>query len=351
VERKPWATDEVGGRGPSRAENPAQTGQSAAWTRFAASGSAGNVACSVLGMTDRILVPLDGSVRAEQILVQVARLLRREDAEVVLLSVAETPPTTDPDAHGDPVESVGQAMAAYLAATSSALAEQGVRVRSLARTGSPAGEIVRAAEEENATLIAISTHGRSGVSRWLLGSVAEKVVRAAPVPVLLMRSFHHGPRGIPLPAGRGEIPFRRLLLPVDGSEASLQAVPAAAAFGRLFASEIDVLCVEDPPRPLLGVKLPPVSRRAPGPGAATEAAVERALDRLRSHDVPGSLHGVSAVGDPGELILSTAEARRSDLIVMASHGRSGVARWALGSVTERVLRHGTLPLLIVRARP
>jgi nucleotide-binding universal stress UspA family protein len=297
-------------------------------------------------MNDRILVPLDGSARAEQILVQVARLLRREDAQVILLGVVDLSYSMIPDDGA----ARRKEMEAYLASRADTLARQGVRVRWRLAEGIPASEIARAEEEEKATLIAISTHGRSGLARWLLGSVAEKVLRSASAPVLLTRSFQKGPQGVPLPAGPGELPFRRLLVPVDGSDASLQVVPTAAAFARLFGSEIDVLCVEEPPLPPWGIEIPPVPRQPPGPGAATVAAAKRAVERLRAYDVPAVPDALPAVGDPSALILSKAEERGSDLIVMATHGRSGVARWALGSVAERVLRHGTLPMLIVRAR-
>ena len=76
--------------------------------------------------------------------------------------------------------------------------------------------------------------------------MTEKVLRAAPAPVLLTRSFQKGPQGVPLPSGPGELPFRRLLVPVDGGDASLQAVPNAALFAKLFGSEVDVLFVEEP---------------------------------------------------------------------------------------------------------
>lgn len=286
-------------------------------------------------MNERILVPLDGSPRAEQILVQVARLLRREDAEVLLLGVIQ---------NGE----IGAA-SAYLDATSSALGRQGARVRSLLREGNPAAEIIQAALDEKATLIALSTHGRSGVPRWIIGSVAEKVVRGAPVPVLLMRSFEKGPQGVPLPSGPKEIPFRRLLVPIDGSDLSFQALPLAADVARLFGSEIDVLCVEEPPLPALGVELPPVSRHR-SPGEETVAAASKAAASLRKYGVESTPHALACIGDPAALILSTAEANRSDLIVLATHGRGGLARFLLGSVTERVLRHSTLPLLVARAK-
>jgi nucleotide-binding universal stress UspA family protein len=300
-------------------------------------------------MNDRILVPLDGSPRAEQILVQVARLLRREDAQVLLVRVVPAPGAFA----GVPVQEQQDAerasAQAYLAETARTLEAQGVRAVPLLREGPPAEAILQAASDEGATMIAISTHGRSGAARWLFGSVAEKVLRAAPVPVLLMRSFRKGPRGVPLPSGPGEIPFRRILVPVDGSAHSLQAIGPAAVFASLFGAKVDVLCVEDPPLPRLGVKLPKASRARPRPGPGATAAARTAADRFREFGVPAQPKAV--LGEPAEEILATAEATGAGLIAMATHGRSGMSRWALGSVTERVLRHSTLPLLITRARP
>jgi nucleotide-binding universal stress UspA family protein len=135
---------------------------------------------------------------------------------------------------------------------------------------------------------------------------------------------------------------------VDGSDASLHVVPSAAAFARLFGSEVDVLRVEEPPLPSIGVRLPTLSRAALVPGPEATADAEKAVRRFEAYGVRA--RPLTAVGDPGALILETAEADRHDLIAMASHGRSGVSRWALGSVTERILRHATLPMLVVRAR-
>jgi nucleotide-binding universal stress UspA family protein len=174
------------------------------------------------------------------------------------------------------------------------------------------------------------------------------VADASPVPVLLARSFQKGPQGVPLPSGAGELPFRRILVPVDGGDASLHAVPGTVAFAKLFGSEVDALCVEEPPLPPLGVPLPSVPRPPAEPGERATAAAEKAVGRFREYGIPAK--AVVAVGEPAEVILETADARKSDLIAMATHGRSGASRWALGSVTERVLRHATLPMLVTRAR-
>jgi nucleotide-binding universal stress UspA family protein len=294
-------------------------------------------------MHDRILVPLDASPRAEQILAQVARLLRREDAEVVLLHVSDPSHFLVPAGAATVLEKDRASSDKYLKEAAKTLESQGVRVRALMREGLVADTILRVATDVKATLIALSTHGRSGLARWVLGSVAEKVIRGAPVPVLLMRSFQAGPQGLPLPAGTGEFPFRRILVPVDGSKTSLQVLPAAADFASLFGAEVDVLSVDVPYPVPMGAELPPPPPKA-GDSAREEA--ERAVARFLEKGVKA--RPLTSSGDPAARILDTATAERADLIAMATHGWTGVTRWMLGSVTEKVLRHSTLPMLIVR---
>lgn len=294
-------------------------------------------------MVDRILVPLDGSPRAEQILAQVARLLKREDAEVIALRVADIPYSLARTDTARLLEEERVSSAPYLKRVVDTLQGQGVRARALRLEGPAADSILKAAGDVGATLIALSTHGRAGLARWALGSVAEKVVRGAPVPVLLMRSFKDGPKGLPLPAGPEERPFRRILVPVDGSETSLSVVPAAAAFAARFEAEIDVLSVEMPLTVPMGAEFMP-----PTPPATMERArdaAEKAVARFQEKGLRA--RAATRVGDPAGGILDAS--KDADLIAMATHGWTGVTRWVLGSVTERVLRHATLPMLIVRA--
>ena len=138
-------------------------------------------------MFKKILVPLDGSALAEAILPQVTELVHVHEAELVILRVAL--------AHGfpgaDPTEAQLQAVREseqYLEEVEQRLKEQGLRVSSVVRYGHPAEEILDHAAFAGIELIAMSTHGRTGVSRWVLGSVAEKVLRASTTPLLLVRA-------------------------------------------------------------------------------------------------------------------------------------------------------------------
>jgi nucleotide-binding universal stress UspA family protein len=137
-------------------------------------------------MFKKILVPLDGSKLAEKILSRVEWLAKIHDAEVTLLrvAIAGSFPGTDPVQHQ---LSVVREAEEYLAKVEGWLRDVGVRVNSVVRYGHDAQEIVDHARDRDFDLIAMSTHGRSGLAQFVLGSVANKVINTAPVPILLYR--------------------------------------------------------------------------------------------------------------------------------------------------------------------
>jgi nucleotide-binding universal stress UspA family protein len=278
-------------------------------------------------MFERILVPLDGSVLAEAILGQVRRLLFHKDAEILLVRAVTMPRPIEAGAVELPAILMSQAKT-YLAGIVQRLSSQGARVRSLVREGDAPEVLIDIAQEERATLIAMSTHGRTGLARWALGSVAERVLRASPVPVLALRSFT-GTHPNAVPARPDEVSLGRILVPVDAAELSLDVVPAARELARLFGSQVFLLHVCE--GPACSVSVPQMTRAYEEFHAAGVQA-----EPLMKH------------GDPAGQILDTAEERGADLIAMATHGRTGTSRWMLGSVTERVLRSSHVPLLVVR---
>ena len=142
-------------------------------------------------MYRKILVPLDGSELAEAVLPHVERLAKDNDAEIVLLRVAVNPAfefaVSDPAIASQVVSDMEAQSRQYIATMVAKLKEKGFKVSSDVVEGGVADAILREADERGADIIAMSTHGRSGVARWLIGSVADKVVRASKVPVLLVR--------------------------------------------------------------------------------------------------------------------------------------------------------------------
>jgi nucleotide-binding universal stress UspA family protein len=301
-------------------------------------------------MFERILVPLDGSPRAELILAQIARILRREDAEILLLRAVNIPASVDPIYREPALRIEREAALTYLHDVARRFNAAGAKVHARVAEGAPAEVILDVAAREGATLIAMTTHGRGGLARWAMGSVAEKVARAANIPLLLVRSFRRTPQGDLEPAAPAELPFGRILVPVDGSATSTAAIGPAEKLGLLYGSEALVLHVRAPYIPE-GAILPgmeaayPLLPPAP-PLAAEDAVTEKAAERFRHAGLRA--RRLSVEGDAASAILDIAAAEQVDLIAMGTHGRSGFRRWALGSVAERVLRSTEAPLLLVR---
>ena len=276
-------------------------------------------------LLQRLIVPLDGSPAAETVLSEARRFLRRVDSEIVLVR-AEFPviAAAVPDIV---VPGVGEARS-YLERMAGELEEQGVRVQTMAQTGSAADVILGAVKDRKGTLIAMSTHGRTGAARVVMGSVAEQVLRRSPVPVLAVRTLFPDAGGPVFPDERQ--PLRNVLLPLDRSERSLRALSPAADLCRLFGARLLLLHVLDPDED-------------PGTAEAYFRAVEA---RAMSQGVAVTV--LIETGNVADEILDVARFHDADLIAMATHGRRGLSRLALGSVTEAVLRRAFVPILAVR---
>lgn len=277
---------------------------------------------------DTVLVPLDGSELSDSILPHVERLVRGEGHDVVLLRVLPPPGPDRPEAQAAAERAAAEA---HLSRVRARLESHGARVTALVRDGDPAAEVLFAADELRPDLVAMSSHGRTGVLRWLRGSVAERVLRACPRPLLLVTPQAR-PRG-------ADARLERLLVPLDGGERSAAVLPRVAALARAHQAEVLLLRVTwEPTRPALASVLSP---------ARTAESLRGWAERLREQGVPTRV--LTAVGDAANEILDVAAREDVDLIAMATHGRTGLARFVDGSVSETVLRHCRRPLLVVRA--
>jgi nucleotide-binding universal stress UspA family protein len=278
-------------------------------------------------MFERILIPLDGSQLAESVLIQVRRLLARKDAELILLRVVTLPPEVEADA-GEPLNLLWSRATEYLQNIAGRLASEGLQVRTRVLEGFPANQILEVAKKDKVTLIAMSTHGRTGLSRWVFGSVTEKVLRASPVPVLAIPSFV-GTGGDAFVRDAHELPFKKILVPISAAELSLDVLPPMTEFARHFESKVALVNVCE------GIECTvPVHE------------MRMAFERLRGDGIPAE--PIVKQGDPAVQILEACREQGADLIAMTTHGRSGVSRWLLGSVAEKVLRLANVPLLVVR---
>lgn len=258
-----------------------------------------------------VLVPLDGSERAEQALRPAVQLAERLDADLVLM-------TTQWEATR--VEAVRRYLDVHIA-----LLERDARPLVVLDREAPEAILLRA--HEPGVLVCMTTHGRSGMASAVLGSVAEAVVRGSNGPVVLM-----GPWMRPdwvLPASP------TLLAGFDGSAPGCVGVRAAGDLAAALGARVRVVEI---------ARLPDVVHVARFRGGHVDA-LEEAVSELRVTGVEAEYEVLDGVDEADALI---AEAARTDaaLLALGTHGRHGVARVALGSVTTRVVRHASVPVLV-----
>lgn len=323
-------------------------------------------------MFTTILVPLDGSRRAEAALPFAAHIAQQAGATLVLVRVVSalseywpTISTAYPSLTEAAVEADLAEASAYLEEVASSGELAGLRVKTAVHHGPVVPTILSVATSYACNLIVLCSHGSAGMIHWMMGSVAEKIARHATVPVLVVRESCVPPGGAPIDASRPV----RLLVPLDGSASSQAALEPGAALLKAFAL---------PARPA-AIHLVRVCQPLSAAGRQADyewqdaEALGRAKEALRSTaeqiqagalapdvcaqrvpvtwsvvrdmDVASALVGVAEQGEESQ---GAAEAERYQLIAMSTHGRSGFQRWMLGSITERVLHATTLPILIVR---
>jgi nucleotide-binding universal stress UspA family protein len=307
-------------------------------------------------MFKKILVPLDGSSLAEQALrpaIELARpfAVQSGQGHLLLLHVPVYDQTAIPlpagsglywtDGDNSSMEKQRDARrraTEYLQTLRICHESPRLAVSTKVVDGDVAGIIVDMAEDHDIDLIVMATHGRSGLSRWMLGSVTERVLHSAPCPVLTVRS---------------DVPIRHMLITLDGSPLSEKVLEPALAAAEKFNCEITLLHVEQPAdySPDFVTQLESVE---PGLGEQylqdisnqPDVYLDRLLNQLRPRDLP--LKGAITGGPVVQTILEYAERQDVDLIAMSTHGRTGLQRWVYGSVTEKVLRHSPCAMLIVR---
>jgi nucleotide-binding universal stress UspA family protein len=309
-------------------------------------------------MFTRILVPLDGSLRAARSLPVAARLARSGDATVILARIVELPAPFGPDSSlpGDAESAVAEereTVTRNLEAAARSPELAGVRTQvEVAVAAAVAPALLDVIQSARADLVVICSHGHTGFTRWRLGSVAQKIARHATVPALVLRA--EGPN---LTGDSASAPRTiRALAPLDGSpsaetelEPAAQFVAALAAPGRGALHALHVVQMDDAPQTPDAVSYNQDALRT-----EAERYLRRVTERFQRAplaDIPLDVTAsVVFDADVAAAILDQAasEHHGCDMIAMASHGRSGLQLWGMGSVTERVLQTSDLPLLIVR---
>jgi nucleotide-binding universal stress UspA family protein len=294
-------------------------------------------------MFERIILALDGSELAEAAIPYVRDLAGQLKAEVYLLHVCPVAHQNLMRMHRIYLDSVAESLRADIKKNWGP--DQTFRVSAEVVDGDPAKVIVEYIQQKKINLAALTTRGASGIRGLAMGSVADKVVRTLGIPTLLVRSKEKQT----LPA-KGVI--RRLLVPVDRSDASQIVVPYAQELAKKTTASITLFSMTQT------VYAQNLDGMGVGAGVNWDS-IDRASEQYTEEYLSGLEGKIKAQGlkvehvailgiDPANEILELEKKISPDLVVMATRGRSPVARWAFGSTAEKVLREGSLPLLLIR---
>ena len=288
----------------------------------------------------KILIPLDGSKFAEAVLPYARAMALELSIPVDLLYVndPQEPPAFAPFMAHQYLTRIGESF--------------GDVVSSIVETGHPAATIVKVAAAQPEMLIAMATHGYSGAKRWLLGSVAEKVLRAAANHILLVRPANGEPRA--------EAKLTTVLVPLDGSKLAETVLPTVSELASRLSLRVKLVRVtrriySAPPEaflPVFGANAPNLKKLWEEAHAeATEYLIDKA-DQLRRQGLTRVESVVLESGADGAAaaIVDLVNKTPESLVALCTLGESGVGRWPLGSVTDRVVGYMTGPVLVIRPR-
>jgi nucleotide-binding universal stress UspA family protein len=208
--------------------------------------------------------------------------------------------------------------------------------------GGAAEIIIAKAGADNETLITMATHGRSGIDRWLLGSVAEKVLRGSANPLLLVRAKAEA-------KAAGGATLKSIVVPLDGSELAESVLPAVVEMAKKLNLEIVLFRACNVPYSVFGgvrEHIAIVDELLGGIKAEARDYLEKKTEELKKQGAKVSY--VLEQGTSADQIISLGRKTPDNLIAMCTHGWSGVKGWVLGSITETVVRHSGDPVLVIR---
>jgi nucleotide-binding universal stress UspA family protein len=299
-------------------------------------------------MIEKILVTLDGSEQSEAVVPYAVALAQGLKASIVLLHVVDSAVealmwdegATIPDL--DAIQRKYEEFArSYLGGWVTRLEALGVPVATVSEAGRAATVILQFAEANQPDLIALSTHGRSGLTRMVLGSVAWRIINGTESPVLVMH-----PREEP---NELVATLTDILVPLDSSPLAEEVLPLAGTLAQALNLKMHLVMV-----------VPSALELAVGtdlvvyPGHVLDAARTVAREYLQGVASKLESQGREVIwevlaGDPGSAIVDYSTAMTNNLVIMSTHGRSGFRRWALGSVTDRVIRTSHDPVIVIRS--
>jgi nucleotide-binding universal stress UspA family protein len=295
-------------------------------------------------MSPTILVPLDGSVLAEQSLPVAKRLARAENARLLIVRVVGAAPH-EPDPATRDVWAQDYLAGDYLNHIARRIrTEAGTEAETSLLKGDPGAGILDAVRRQRPSMVVMTTHGRSGLGRWLFGSTTDKVLRHSDAPVVVVP-----------PAIRSRKPGEtfhapRILIALDGSARSESLLETVRRLAEELRAEIALVrLVDDTPMSTV---------RTVGGAQVLHRGVDQDVERARQYldgiaqRLRTTIPNVSVrcePGDPARRVAQIAEEEEADLIALVTRGRGGMARFFLGSVAASTVRHARVPVLIARS--
>ena len=300
-------------------------------------------------MFEKILVPLDGSAIAQGVLPYVKTLARRFGSAIVLFHATEAP--VEPRGRRqkeyaqETMDHIRSLAKEYLSGVAKVLRRQRFKVEVKVGLGGVARSITDFAEAEKVDLIAMSTHGRAGLARWVLGSAPDRVLRHAQQPVLLVR-----PTG-ETPVDAKPYPLKKVIVPLDGSRAAQAVLPYVQEMSKTLKLEVVLVQVISAETTVQFTPMGPDTWAVP-------TDVLQRIDVVASGYLAGvgkdlKREGVPVRwdvlrGTPAHRIVEFARETPGSMVAMTTHGRSGLRRWVLGSVADQVVRASGEPVLVIR---
>jgi nucleotide-binding universal stress UspA family protein len=303
-------------------------------------------------LINHILVPLDGSTLAECVLPHVIAVAPVSNARVTLLHVMQQPQNGRGSAAVDPIEwhLQKQNSEKYLDQIVSQLNNSGILgVERVILEGNPANSVVEFARNNNVDLIALSTHGQSGLSGWNVSSVVQKILLRSYKSILLVRAY------LPSSGGTTKVRYKRLFIGMDCSPRSEFVLPFAIGLAQYHKAQVILETVVE--RPKIITRLPLSEEEEKSINQIVEKNQQAATHYLNQLITQFStkelkLKAHVAVGDQTLAVLhDLAEESKADLVMLVAHGYSGERRWPYGSVTTSFIAYGNSSLLIMQDLP
>lgn len=284
-------------------------------------------------MYEKIIVPLDGSEQAEFVLPYVEKLAGTFNSSIDLIAVSANHDTTNI-----------HLLQKYLAGIADGITGKGLKTSSTYLPGNPGEDIINYANKNADALLALASYGGSGVSHWLLGDLTSKLITRTNTPVLLVPEKQH-------PQNVKEPEFLRIVVPLDGSPQGATAMPYARVMAQKTGSKLFLVNVVTSVYKSYGaVKYASDFEKQLAETLHKEAReyFNTLTPELEREKIAFKADIIS--GSPADSILRYAEENNADLIAISTHGRSGVKRFIMGSVTQQIIHSSDLPILVIRAK-